>query len=70
MTRGTAEQLIADIIEEYQEEYQEGACASCEACGNLVMCMGHSILSALAGNTWTNAAIARNQPPFKSNALK
>lgn len=54
-----AEQLIADILEEYAEDDTKAACDACEQCGPFVMCSFHSVLSLLAGRTWTRQRLDR-----------
>lgn len=55
-----ATRLIADILQERADELTKEACDVCEDCGALAMCRFHSVLSALAGHTWTNGAIERD----------
>lgn len=56
-----AEQLLADVLEEYKDELTKEACDNCDDCGALAMCRFHSLLSALCGSTWTNPAIERER---------
>lgn len=58
-----AQQLIADVLEEYRDELTLSACDRCEDCGPRGggMCSFHSLLSALAGHAWTNGAIERDR---------
>ena len=54
-----AEQLVTDVLKEYANELTKEACDACEQCSVGVMCSFHSVLSALAGRTWTTGACER-----------
>jgi len=60
-------QLVEDVLDEYHDEWaSKEASDRCEDCGAVVMCRFHSLLSALSGSAWTNAAIDRNEAPPKT----
>jgi hypothetical protein len=52
-----AEQLIADILELYDDD--EACAKECPDCHDLVMCDFHSVVSLLARRTMTHAALER-----------
>lgn len=59
--RDRLHQLVTDILMEHGDDG-----TACDQCGPVVLCSLHSILSALAGRTWTSGRLEReraSQPP-------